>query len=202
MSDGGAQTIGWGGESFSIWAGAPAVVEGSDAFIYNDPSMDPNLEATDYYWGDELGNKTAFSIQPGQGVVVQMGADGIGVQTSGNVGRGPVTLTGVEMFNFLANPFPAAIDIQNVQISDGGASTIGWGGESFSIWSGAPEVVAGSDAFIYNDPSMDPNLEATDYYWGDELGNKSTYPIACGQSFVIQVGAPGLEFTITPPYAL
>ena len=198
ISDDGAGSIGWGGEIFALWAGAPDVVAGSDAFYY-DPSIDPNGEETDYYWGDAEGNKVSFSILPAQGVVIDM-AEGLTVQMAGEVAASNAEMTSVEQFNFLANPFAAPIDIQNIKISDGGAGGIGWGGEIFALWAGAPDVVAGSDAFYY-DPSIDPNGEATDYYWGDAEGNKLTYSIPVGQAFVIDMPAD-LDVTITPPYSL
>ena len=90
-------------------------------------------------------------------------------------------------------------DIQQVKISDD-AGMIGWGGELFSIWEGVPTVAEGSE-FYYYDPSMDPNMEATDYYWGDAVGTKATYPIASGKGCVINCAA-GLTISIAAPYSL
>ena len=198
ISDGGAGGIGWGTENFGLWAGAPDAVEGSGA-IYWDPSMDPNGEASDYYWGDGDGNKVAFSILPAQGAVIDM-AEGLSIQMAGQVSTNTAEITSVEQFNFLANPFPIAIDIQNIKISDGGVGGIGWGTENFGLWAGAPDVVPGSGA-IYWDPSMDPNGEATDYYWGDGDGNKISYEISVGQSFVIDMAAD-LDVEISCPFSL
>ena len=198
ISDGGAGTIGWGTENFGIWEGAPTVVDGS-SFLYYDPSMDPAGEATDYYWGDDVGNKVAFSIAPGQAVVVNAAAD-LDFNTSGEVPATQVKFTSVAENNFTGNPFPSAIDIQAIKISDGGAGSIGWGTENFGIWEGAPTVVDGS-SFLYYDPSMDPAGEATDYYWGDDVGNKVSYSIAPNQGVVINCAAD-LTITIVPPYSL
>ena len=161
--------------------------------------MDPNGEATDYYWGDDVGNRASFSVAPGQGVVVNCAAD-LDFTTSGAVPAGQVSFTSVAENNFTGNPFPSAIDIQAIKISDGGAGTIGWGTEFFSVWEGAPTVVEGSGFFFY-DPSMDPNGEATDYYWGDDVGNKVTYSIPAGQGVVINCAAD-LAISINPPYSL
>ncbi len=198
LSDGGAGGIGWLGETFSIWEGAPTVAEGSD-FFYCDPSMDMSGEATDYYWGDAAGTKAAFSIAPGQGVVVNCAAD-LSSTVSGQVPTEQVSFTTIVDNNFTGNPFPSAIDIQAIKISDGGAGGIGWLGETFSIWEGAPTVAEGSD-FFYCDPSMDMSGEATDYYWGDAAGNKATYSIPAGQGVVINCAAD-LTVTIDPPYSL
>ena len=83
ISDGGAGSIGWGTETFALWAGAPDVVAGSGA-VYYDPSMDPNGKETDYYWADGEGNRVAFSILPAQGVVIDM-PEGLSVQMAGQV---------------------------------------------------------------------------------------------------------------------
>ena len=198
ISDGGAGGIGWGTENFSIWEGVPTVVEGS-GFLYLDPSMDPTAEATDYYWGDASANKASFSIAPGQGVVINCAAD-LSVTTAGQVPTEKVEFTTVADNNFTGNPFPSAIDIQSITISDGGAGSIGWGTENFSIWEGVPTVVEGS-GFLYLDPSMDPTAEATDYYWGDASANKATYSIPAGQGVVINCAAD-LTITINPPYSL
>ena len=198
ISDGGLGTIGYGTEVFSIWEGEPTVVIGS-GFAYYAPMMDPTGMATDYYWGDELGNKAAYSIAPGQAVVIQCSAD-LTVTTAGQVPNAPVSFTTIEQNNFTGNPFPSAIDIQAIKISDGGLGTIGYGTEVFSVWEGEPTVVIGS-GFAYYAPMMDPTGKATDYYWGDELGNKANYSIPAGQGVVIQCSA-GLTVTIEPPYSL
>ena len=91
-------------------------------------------------------------------------------------------------------------DIQQIKISDNNAGGIGWGTETFSIWEGAPTVVEGS-GFVYYDPSMDPNGEATGYYWGDATGNAASFMIPVGQVVVVECGAD-LTVTITPPYSL
>ena len=198
ISDGGAGSIGWGGESFGIWEGLPTVVEGS-GFAYYDASMEPTCTATTYYWGDGEGNKATYSIAPGQAVVINCAAD-LEVSTSGEVSDDQVSFTSVAGNNFTGNPYPSAIDIQSIKISDGGAGSIGWGGESFGIWEGLPTVVEGS-GFAFYDASMDPSGAATTYYWGDGEGNKATYSIAPGQGVVIGCAAD-LTITIDAPFAL
>ena len=106
--------------------------------------------------------------------------------------------------NFVTIPFASigynTADIQSIKLSDGGASSIGWGGEMFSVWEGVPTVAAGSE-FFYTDPSMDAAGVATDYFWGDSAGNKATYSIAPGQGVVINCAA-GLAVSIDAPFAL
>ena len=198
LSDGGAGGIGYGTETFGIWEGLPTVVSDA-AFVYYDPSMDPNGVATDYYWGDAAGNKVTYPIPAGQAVVINC-AEGLSVTTSGQVPHSQVKFTSIQDNNFTGNPFPSAIDIQSIKLSDGGAGGIGYGTETFGIWEGLPTVVSDA-AFVYYDPSMDPNGVATDYYWGDAAGNKVSYSIAPGRGVVINC-AEGLSVTIDPPYSL
>ena len=99
--------------------------------------------------------------------------------------------------NFITVPFNAVgfntSDIQQIQISDDGAGTIGWGTETFEIWEGVPTSREGS-GFFYYDPSMDLTGEATTYYWGDASGDKAIFSIAPGQGVVINCAAD-LAFT-------
>ena len=198
ISDGGAGTIGWGTETFAIWEGIPTVADGS-AFTYWDASMDLTGEATSCYWGDDSCAKATFSIAPGQAVVVNCAAD-LSFATAGDVPMTTVSFTTIADNNFTGNPFPQAIDIQAISISDGGAGTIGWGTETFAIWEGIPTVAAGS-AFTYWDASMDLTGTATSCYWGDDSCAKVTYSIPAGQGVVINCAAD-LTISIEPPYSL
>lgn len=200
LSDGGAGSIGWGTENFSIWEGAPTTVEGSE-FAYLDPSYDLTGEATDYYWGNpNTGDKAKFSIAAGQAFVIEC-AEGIQMTTAGEVPTTIAPFTTCEQNNFFGNPYPAAIDIQAIAIDDGGAGSIGWGTENFSVWEGTPTTVEGSE-FAYLDPSYDLSGEATGYYWGNpNTGDKAKFSIAPGQGVVVEC-AGGLKITIAPPYSL
>ncbi|MGN1359567.1 MAG: hypothetical protein ACI4X9_03845 [Kiritimatiellia bacterium] len=198
LDDGGLGSIGWGEELFSIWEGVPTVKSGSE-FLFLDASMDPTGEATTYYWGDDTGNKASFSVDAGQGVVINCAAD-LTVQAQGDVPTSAVSFTTIADNNFTGNPFPQAIDVQNIKIDDEGAGAIGWGEELFAVWEGIPTVKSGSE-FLFLDASMDPTGEATTYYWGDDAGNKVSYSIAAGQGVVVNC-AEGLKLTIDPPYTL
>jgi len=182
ISDDNAGTIGWGTETFEVWAGAPTVVQGS-GFVYYDPSMDVSGESKTYYWGDDAGTPVAFSIARGQGVVINTPAD-LTFTTPGEVNTNEVSFTTGAQFNFTGNPFPTVIDIQKISISDDNAGTIGWGTETFEVWEGSPSVVAGS-GFVYFDPSMDISGESKTYYWGDDSGTPVSYSIAPNQGVVI-----------------
>jgi hypothetical protein len=183
----------WDGVTFSIWEGIPTVRAGS-AFTYFDASNDPNAEATTAYWGDDNYEPVAYSIEPGQGIVLN-GAQNYAIQFAGQVPDGDVTLTGGSANTFCGNPFPAAIDIQSIQIP--GAE---WDGVTFAIWEGIPTIRTGS-AFTYFDASNDPDALATDSYWGDDNYTPVTYSIVPGQGFVLN-GAQGYTITIAAPYSL
>ena len=198
ISDGGAGTIGWGTETFDIWEGGPAVVEGT-SFFYLDPMMDPNMGATDYYWGVDSSVPATFSVPAGQGVVLGL-SEGLTITYAGEVASQKIEFTSIAGNNFSGNGFSSPIDIQSIKISDGGAGTIGWGTETFDIWEGVPAVVEGS-SFFYLDPMMDPNMEATDYYWGDDSSAPATFSIPAGQGFVLGLAAD-LDVSIEAPYSL
>ena len=198
ISDGGAGTIGWGTETFSIWEGIPTVAEGSE-FFYYDPSLDLTGTETTYYWSAADGTKASFSIAPGQAVVVNCAAD-LSFTTAGDVPMSQVSFTSIADNNFTGNPFPQAIDIQAIKIDDGGAGSIGWGTETFSVWEGVPTVADGSE-FFYYDPSLDLTGTETTYYWSAADGTKATFSIPAGQGVVINCAA-GLTISIDPPYSL
>ena len=198
ISDGGAGTIGYGTENFSVWEGVPTVVAGSE-FVYWDPLMDLTGEATDYFWGDSSFNKAQFSIAPGQSVVINCGS-GLEMTVAGQVSSEKLVFTSKADNNFMGNPYAAAIDIQDIKISDGGAGTIGYGTENFSVWEGVPTVTSGSE-FVYWDPLMDLSGKATDYFWGDSSFNKAVYPIAPGKGVVVNC-TEGLTISVEVPYAL
>ena len=198
ISDGGAGGIGYGTETFTVWAGVPTVVEGSE-FFYYDPAMDVSGQATDYYWGDAAYEKANYSIAPGQAVVVNC-IEGLEVKTSGEVSDAQISFTAIDGNNFTGNPFPSSIDIQSIKISDGGAGSIGYGTETFTVWKGVPTVEVGSE-FFYYDPSMDMTGTATDYYWGNAEYENATYSIAPGQGVVINCAA-GLTVSIDAPFSL
>ena len=199
ISDGGLGGVGWGSEIFSIWQGIPTVAEGSE-LTYLDPSMDLSGEATGYYWADgNFADASAYVIQAGQAVALNL-AEGLSVNVAGQV---PVTnsisFTSIADNNFTGNPFPEAITVGDITISDGGLGGVGWGSEIFSIWEGIPTVAEGSE-LTYLDPSMDLSGTATDYYWADgTFADASDYPIEPGQGVVLNL-TEGLEVAIASPY--
>ena len=67
ISDGGMGSIGWGGEGFALWEGEPDVIVGTEFMYWDDYNGG-------YYWSDDGGNQE-FTINPGQGFVINCVAD-------------------------------------------------------------------------------------------------------------------------------
>ena len=141
-------------------------------------------------------------IMFGLAAAVAVGALAAGVESSNTVGY--TTATSGSDNNFITVPFNAVgfntADIQQINISDGGAGTIGWGTETFDIWEGLPTAVEGA-SFIYWDPSMDVSGEATTYYWGNAEGGNANFSIAPGQAVVVN-SAADLTFTTSGDVAM
>ena len=185
--------LGQGGEIFSIWEGVPSVVEGSE-YLYWAPEYG---DGEHYFWGDDGGEEVAYSFAAGQSVTIDMPA-GIVIQTAGEVLAKKVTLDTIAQNNFIGNPFPAEISIQNIQIEDpDGVADLGQGGEIFSVWEGVPSVVEGSE-YLYWAPEYG---DGEHYFWGDDGGEEISYSIPAGKGFVIDCAA-GLKVNITPSYSL
>ena len=197
--------LGYGTETFSVWSGVPSIVEGSNAFYWA-PDNDPNWdgESTEFYWGDAGCAKINYSIAKGQAATINCMA-GLKISVAGQVPTEAVEFDSINGNNFAGNPFPAQVDIQNIQITDPDDVTsgdLGYGTETFSVWQGIPSIVEGSNAFYWA-PDNDPNWdgESTEFYWGDAGCQKITYPINPKQGVVINCMA-GLHVKIDPPYSL
>lgn len=161
--------------------------------------MNPAGAEAGYFWGDENQAPATYSVAAGQAVVVNCGQD-LAITIAGQVPTEGVSFVSIADNNFTGNPFPAAIDIQDISIDDGGAGSIGWGTETFSIWEGVPTVAEGSE-FVYWDASMNPDGSDAGCFWGDENQAKVTYSIPSGKGVVISCPA-GLTVSIKSPYSL
>ena len=189
---------GYGGETFSVWEGLPTVVEGTDFMWVGTAWDDQTGLATDGYWMDMLsGAEAEFSIPGGQAIVISA-TEGIGIQNAGQVPTEKVTFTAIDGNNFTGNPFPAAIDVQNIKI----IGSNGYGGETFSVWEGLPTVVEGTDFMWVGTAWDDQTGLATAGYWMDMLsGAEAEYSILPNQGVVINAAA-GLTIEIEPSYSL
>ena len=82
-------------------------------------------------------------------------------------------------------------DIQDIDLSDGGAGMVGWG-DSMQI---VGPLGNASENYAYWDPSMDPSGEAKTCYWGDDSCVPVTRAFQPGDGFAID-NANGLDFNI------
>ena len=194
ISDGGAGGIGWGTEILQTLDDGGAVVSN---YFYNDPAMDPAGEQTGYYWADETGAPVDVNFSMGEGFLLYTASGDINYTVAGEVPEEAITLTSVAGFNFTGNPFPSALPLSNIVISDGGAGGIGWGTEIIQTLDDGGAVV---DNYFFNDPAMDPNGEQTDYYWADETGAQISVSLQPGDGVLLYTASPDLEVTFTPPY--
>ena len=194
LDDGGVMSVGWGDVMQVVGPlGNPETM-----YCYWDPMMDPNAEATTYYWGDEMGNPVSVSFDAGDGVGIDnMNALEFKLRTAGEVPAGKVSFAARADLNWSGNPFPAAINLNAVQLNDDGAMSVGWGDVMQIVGPlGNPEAM-----YCYWDPMMDPNAEATTYYWGDGEGNPVDVELAPGAGFAIDnMNALEFDIEIACPY--
>ncbi|MBP5227598.1 MAG: hypothetical protein J6336_09455 [Kiritimatiellae bacterium] len=183
ISDGGAGTIGYGGEIIMV---LDAVGDVTASYSYAEG-------ADGYVWNDDLtGDVATDSFVSGNAFAVFL-ADGLTLSVCGEVSNPQdVTLTTTEGFNFTGNPFPVDISIQDIAISDGDAGTIGYGGEIIMVLDAVGDVTAsysyaeGADGYVWND---------------DMTGDEADVALTPGSAFALYA-ADGLEVTIKAPDAL
>lgn len=97
------------------------------------------------------------------------------------------------------NPGETTIDINIVQLDDGGAGTVGWG-DSMQVVAPLGGPIA---SYLYYDKTMNPKGEEAGNFWGDAEMNPVDVMLNPGDGFTID-NANGLTFdiVITPPYSL
>ncbi|MGN0852780.1 MAG: hypothetical protein ACI4Q3_05335, partial [Kiritimatiellia bacterium] len=196
LDDGGAGEVGWG-DSMQIVGplGNP-----SEAYLYYDKSMNPAGEEAGNFWGDAELNPVNVVFDGGDGIAID-NANGLefNIVSAGEAPKGNVSFAARENLNWSGNPFPAAININDVNLDDGGAGEVGWG-DSMQIVGplGNP-----SEAYLYYDKSMNPAGEEAGNFWGDAELNPVDVTLEPGAGFAID-NANGLTFNIviTCPYTL
>ena len=198
LDDGGAGEVGWG-DSMQIVGplGSP-----SEAYFYWDKSMDMTATVTTpYFWSDDSGNPVNIAFDAGDGLAIDnMNGLAFKIVSAGEAPKGNVSFAARANLNWSGNPFPAAINLNNVNLDDGGAGEVGWG-DSMQIVGplGSP-----SEAYFYWDKSMDMTATVTTpYFWSDDSGNPVDITLEPGAGFAID-NMNGLTFNIviTCPYAL
>ena len=185
--------VGFGGENIQILdeGGATATM-----YIYLDGEMSGLGETC---WLDDNMEKATASFASGDGIMIDTGDEGAGISctAAGEVPTADVTFTTIAGFNFTGNPFPAAIDIQDITITDD-AGAVGWGGENIQI---LDEGGATATMFIYLDGEMSGLGETC---WLNDDMEKATFSFAPGDGFMIDTGDSGAGYTvkIKAPYTL
>ncbi len=183
ISDGGAGTIGFGGEIIMV---LDEVGDVTASYSYAEG-------ADGYVWNDDLTGDVANDVfVPGSAFAVYL-ADGLTLSVCGEVTNPQdVTLTTIEGFTFTGNPFPVDISVQDIAISDGGAGTIGFGGEIIMVLDEVGDVTA---SYSYAEG-------ADGYVWNDDLtGDVADFTLTPGTAFALYA-ADGLEVTIKAPATL
>ena len=171
-----------------------------EMYLYYDKSMNPKGVEAGNFWGDEMGTPVSVSFDKGEGIVLD-NANGLSYKIcgAGEVQSEIVRFPAHQFFNNSGNPFSAPININNIQLDDDGAGTVGWG-DSMQI---VGPLGGATAMYLYYDKSMNPKGAEAGNFWGDEMGEPVDVTLNPGDGFTID-NANGLTFdiVITPPYSL
>ncbi len=192
LDDGNAGTVGWGDSMQIVGPFGNATA----AYMYWNPV---NLGMTGAcYWSDDTMAEVDISFDQGDGFMIDnMNSLTFTVRTSGEVPTNGLSFAAASNFNWTGNPFPQAINIQDVQLDDGNAGSVGWG-DSMQVVGPFGNATA---AYMYWNPV---NLGMTGAcYWSDDTMAEVDVTFAPGQGFMID-NMNGLTFDvkIDCPYTL
>ena len=171
-----------------------------EMYSYYDKTMNPMGEDAGNFWGDENLNPVDVSFDQGEGIVLDnMNELAFKVCGAGQVLSDEVRFPAHQFFNNSGNPFSAPISINNIQLDDGGAGSVGWG-DSMQI---VGPLGGATAMYSYYDKTMNPAGEAAGNFWGDENLSPVDVTLNPGDGFTID-NMNGLTFdiVITPPYSL
>ena len=164
----------WGGLSY-------------DTYGY-DLEGDPNVAGSDHKWVDGDLNVVSFDLPVGSAVWIKTPDTTKTVTLSGEVPEGDTVEVPLRAgFNLVANPFPVATKIQDIQLSD----DISGLNEDFSfkteirIWGGLSYDTYGWDK------EGDPEVAGTDHKWVDGDLNIVDVTIPVGHGFWIKTSEAG-----------
>ena len=185
-------SVGWG-DSMQI---VGPLGSASEMYYYYDKSMNPAGEEAGNFWGDIELNPVAVSFDSGDGIAIDnMNGLTFDIRTSGQVPSGKITVPARADLNWLGNPFPAAININAIQLNDGTAvgemPSVGWG-DSMQI---VGPLGSASEMYYYYDKSMNPAGEEAGNFWGDIELNPVNVTLQPGAGFAID-NMNGLTFDI------
>ena len=188
LNDGGAGTVGWG-DSMQI---VGPLGSASEMYAYWDKSMNPAGEDAGNFWSDGSMNPVDIAFDEGDGIAIDnMNALTFSIANAGQVPDGDVSFPARANLNWSGNPFPVAININAIQLDDGGAGTVGWG-DSMQI---VGPLGSASEMYAYWDKSMNPAGEDAGNFWSDGSMNPVTLSLDPGAGFAID-NMNGLTFNI------
>ena len=188
LDDDGMGMVGWG-DSMQI---VGPLGNAETTYAYWDKSMNPNGEEAGNFWADDSLMPVAVSFDSGDGIAIDNG-NGLEfkIRTAGEVPAANVSIPARANLNWCGNPFPAAININAVQLNDGGMGMVGWG-DSMQI---VGPLGNASTTYAYWDKSMNPNGEEAGNFWADDTLMPVDVTFQPGEGFAID-NANGLEFNI------
>lgn len=188
LDDDGAGTVGWGDNMQIVGPlGSPEVT-----YYYYDKSMNPAGEEAGNFWGDETLSPIAISFDQADGIALD-NSNGLtfNICNAGQVPSSKVSFEARANLNWAGNPFPAALNINAIQLNDKGAGTVGWGDNMQIVGPlGSPEIT-----YYYYDKSMNPAGEEAGNFWGDEMLAPVNVTLQPGAGFAID-NSNGLTFDI------
>ena len=189
--------IGWG----DVMQIAGPLGPASANYFYWSSMADPTGTVTkDYYWANEDYTPAKVSFDKADGIGIDnMNSMEFDIANAGEVIVGDLTLAATANLNWLGNPFSAAIDIQDIELTDEGGM-IGWG-DVMQIAGPLGPAVAN---YFYWSSMADPTGTVTkDYYWANEDYTPAVKKFEPGEGFAIDnMNSMVYDIIIRCPYSL
>ena len=187
--------VGWGDVLQIAGPLGPATA----VYMYYDKSMHPSGEGTQNYWGDDVCNPVNVSFDKADGFAFDNpNAYEYEIVNSGEVIAGDVSFEAEQNLNWFGNPFPVAININAIQLTDT-EGMVGWG----DVLQVAGPLGPATAVYMYYDKSMHPSGEGTQNYWGDDVCNPVDVTFNPGDAFAIDnPNGYVFDINIKCPYSL
>ena len=145
-----------------------------------------DLEAETGAWVDDEATLVEATLVQGDGFLLAVVNPNVEVTFAGEVAPDTVTVNLRTGYNFTGNPFPAAIDVQAIQLNANG----GTGEENIQILS-----ASGGTTAMYNWATA-ADLEAETGAWVNDEAELVEASIAAGDGFLLAVVNSGVVVTI------